>query len=94
MILEKEYLTEEERFSVMRMIFGGHVNEYDYHCVGLNEEFLTGFLLYADYINIRRVENFGFFNDTSTMVFKSIPISLNIVAEKKLRFNKTSVDPS
>jgi len=42
-ILEKK-LNADERFHVMRMIFGGHMDQYDYHVVGLNEEFLTGFL--------------------------------------------------
>ena len=36
-------LTIEDRFKVMRMIFGGHVDRYDYHVVGLNEEFLRRF---------------------------------------------------
>ena len=93
LILEKEYLTEEERFAVMRMMFGGHVNKYDYHSVGLNEEFLTGFLLYTGYVNIRKVENFDLFKDTSCMVFKDIPISLNMISEKR-NYDEISVDPS
>ena len=44
MILDKQRLSEEERFLVMRMMFGGHIDQYDYHVVGLNEEFLRRFL--------------------------------------------------
>lgn len=82
LILEKNKLTVDERFFVMRMIFGGHVDQYDYHAVGLNEDFLTAFLNACGYTNIRRVQNFGLFDDTSTLLFKGVAISLNMVAEK------------
>jgi len=68
----------------MRMIFGGHIDKYDYHLVGLNEEFLTGYLHAAGFVGIRRVANFGFFDDTSSMELKTIPISLNMIAVKDL----------
>jgi len=82
LILKKDKYTVDERFFVMRMIFGGHVDQYDYHVVGLNEEFLAIFLKTAGYKNIKRVAGFGLFNDTSNMMFKGVAISLNIVAEK------------
>ena len=82
LLLEKNRLNIDERFFVMRMIFGGHVDEYDYHAVGLNQDFLASFLHSAGYVNIRRVQNFGLFQDTSSMVFKGVAISLNMVAEK------------
>ena len=82
LILDKNKLSIDERFFVMRMIFGGHVDKYDYHVTGLNAEFLTEFLNAAGYINIRRVQEFGLFNDTSSMVFKGTAISLNMIAEK------------
>ena len=83
LILDKNKLTADERFFVMRMIFGGHVDKYDYHVTGLNAEFLTGFLSAAGYVNINRVQQFGLFNDTSSMLFKGTAISLNVVAEKR-----------
>ena len=83
LILEKKVLSKSERFFVMRMIFGGHVDKYDYHIVGLNEEFLTEFLNAAEYVNIRKVQKFGYFNDTSSMLFKGVAISLNMIAEKR-----------
>ena len=66
----------------MRMIFGGHIDKYDYHLVGLNEEFLRSYLHSAGFVGIRRVSGFGLFNDTSSMTLKAIPISLNMVAMK------------
>ena len=75
-------LTLEERYLVMRMIFGGHVDKFDYHQVGLSVDFLAAFLTEAAFVNLRRVASFGLFEDTSAMLFKGVPISLNVVAEK------------
>lgn len=82
LFLQKERLAVEDRFMVMRMIFGGHVDRYDYHVVGLNEEFLTAFLYRAGFVNMRRVQGFGLFADTSSMLFKGTAISLNVAARK------------
>lgn len=82
LILEKNKLTVEERFFVMRMIFGGHIDKYDYHVVGLNEEFLAEFLKISGYVNLKKVHEFGLFDDTSSMLFNGVAISLNIIAEK------------
>ncbi len=82
LILSKDKLTVDERFFVMRMMFGGHIDKYDYHTVGLNEDFLVAFLKGAGYINIVKVESFGLFNDTSNMKYKGVAISLNLTAEK------------
>lgn len=82
LILEKNKLTVEERFTVMRMIFGGHVDKYDYHVVGLNEEFLAEFLKISGYVNLKKVQEFGLFDDTSSWLFNGVAISLNIIAEK------------
>lgn len=80
--LQRQALSFEERFMVMRMIFGGHVNEYDHHKVGLSEDLLTGFLLLAGFVNIARTEAFGICGDSSDIKFKGISISLNMVAYK------------
>ena len=82
LFLDTERLTFEDRFLVMRMMFGGHIDKYDYHVVGLDEQFLAVFLHASGYVNIRRVQNFGIFNDTSAMLFKGVAISLNMIAEK------------
>jgi len=82
LVLLRETLTIEDRWMVMRMMFGGHVDEYDYHYVGLNQEFLAYFLTRAGFVNIRRVDEFGLFDDTSNMRFKGIPISCNLIATK------------
>ena len=70
------------RFQVMRMLFGGHMDQWDYHQVGLNQEILTAFLLDAGFSGIQRVREFGLFADTSSMVFAGTMISLNLIAYK------------
>jgi predicted SAM-dependent methyltransferase len=66
----------------MRMIFGGRMTDYDIHYVGLNFEFPGGFLQEAGFREIRRVQEFGLFNDTSRLAFGGLPISLNVEARK------------
>ena len=78
-------LTLHERFTVMRMMFGGHVDRFDYHLVGLNEEFLRGFLGAAGFVDARRVARFDLFDDASNLAMRGTPISLNIAARKAAR---------
>ncbi len=37
LFLQKDKLTMDERFFIMRIMYGGHIDQYDYHVVGLNE---------------------------------------------------------
>jgi predicted SAM-dependent methyltransferase len=82
LFVDRTLLSVQDRFLVMRMIFGGHIDKHDYHLVGLNEEFLTGYLHEAGFTGMRRVKDFGLFDDTSSMRLKEVPISLNMVAVK------------
>jgi predicted SAM-dependent methyltransferase len=82
LFLNRSLLSIGDRFQVMRMIFGGHMDKYDYHLVGLNEEFLTDYLSAAGFTGMRKVSQFGLFRDTSSMALKGVPISLNMVANK------------
>ena len=70
------------RFHVMRMMFGGRINEYDVHYVGLTFEFLGQYMHEAGFRDIRRVAEFGVFNDTSKLMFGDVPISFNVEAWK------------
>lgn len=75
-------LTMVDHFMVMRMIFGGHTDAYDYHQVGLTHEILGSFLLSTGFIDVQRVAGFGHFKDTSDMRFAGVAISLNLQARK------------
>ena len=82
LFLDRQSLSMQERFLVMRMVFGGHIDKYDYHLVGLNEEFLTHFLEVAGFVQPDRLARFDIFNDTSNLELKGVPISLNMRARK------------
>ena len=70
------------KFHVMRMIFGGQVDEYDYHYFGWNYEFLNDYLTQAKFSEIKRVQSFGLFDDTSDFKPYGFPVSLNVIATK------------
>lgn len=81
LMVDRQNLSINERFMVMRMMFGGHVDRWDYHVCGLNAEFLSAFLNEAGFRNPVRVGSFGLFKDTSELAFKGVRISLNVIAE-------------
>ncbi len=72
----------EGQFHLMRMIFGGHIDKYDYHYIGLNQTILSHFLHAAGFVDIQKVNNFGLFTDTSHLKFDGVAISLNMTAIK------------
>ncbi len=75
-------LTVNDRFSIMKMVFGAHADAYDYHKVGFDFELLRYFLQEAGFVDIGRVDNFGLFEDYSSLVCGGIPISLNVIARR------------
>ena len=77
-----ERLTTEQRFMVVRMILGGHVDAHDYHQMAFDFSLLEIFLREAGFDEIERVADFGLFDDTSRMVYSGVPISLNVIARK------------
>jgi len=76
-------LDKEQRFYVMRMIFGGQTDHADFHKVGLTWEFLSTYLAAARFTGIKRVDEFNIFkNDCSTIRYMGQLISLNVEAAK------------
>ena len=75
-------LDSDARWSIMRLMFGGRTSEHDVHQAGLTFDFLHTFLQEAGFRDIRRVAEFGLFDDTSTLCFGGVPISLNVEARK------------
>lgn len=70
------------KFHAMRMLFGGQVDQHDYHFFGWNQLFLFDFLRQAGFSKAERIESFGLFNDTSDFKPYGFPISLNVIATK------------
>jgi len=82
LMLDKERLSFKQRYRVMRIMFGGHTDAYDYHQVGLNEEFLRYYLSKAGYADITKVKLLDMFNDASGLRLNDVLISLNMIAVK------------
>lgn len=72
----------EKRFLAMRMMFGGQVDEHDYHYFGWTWDFMRLFLGQAGFARLQRVRDFGLFRDASSLEPWGFPISLNVVATK------------
>ena len=66
----------------MRMLFGGRLDAADVHLTGFNFDFLRDFLTRAGFQNIRKVEEFHEFEDTSRARFKGVLVSCNVEAFK------------
>ena len=64
------------------VIFGGQVDNYDYHYFGWNFEFMNEYLTEVGFLKINKVNSFGLFEDTSDYKPYGFPISLNVIAIK------------
>ena len=82
MLYLNSQLDREQQFMVMRMMFGGQIDDYDYHKGGYNEYLLRDLLIQTKFCKIHRVEDFKIFSDTSIMTFADKSISLNLIARK------------
>lgn len=84
LLLQRHQFDVNQRFQIMRMIFGGHLDAYDHHRVGLNQDFLAAYLTRAGFEGLQRVNRHGLFADTSETVVAGTPISLSVNAFKPL----------
>ena len=73
-------MTPKARVHVMRMMFGGQIDAFDFHYIGFDYEILESYLSAAGFTRLVRVKEFGLFNDTSNYAPFGVPISLNVVA--------------
>jgi predicted SAM-dependent methyltransferase len=74
--------TARDRLSLMGFMFGAQEDEHDFHRTGLWWDYFGHLLHKTGFIDIRRVEKFGLFDDYSSFTFGGIAISLNVVAKK------------
>jgi predicted SAM-dependent methyltransferase len=74
----------QDRFQIMRMMFGGRMTPYDVHYTGFDTYLLGGFLFEAGFREIQRVEKFDMFKDGSEFRFGNTPISINMSARKPI----------
>jgi predicted SAM-dependent methyltransferase len=74
--------TQEVKWHIMRMMFGGQIDSHDFHYMGFNEQFLRDVLGQAGFATVHRAASFGIFQDTSDFRPYGVPISLNVIAVK------------
>jgi predicted SAM-dependent methyltransferase len=67
---------------IMRTIYGHQIDQYDFNKVGFSWDSLQQYLQRAGFRDIARVQEFGIFDDTSSMRIKDTLISLNVEARK------------
>ncbi len=70
------------KFRIMRMMFGGQIYEHDFHKVGLTWDFAQHYFGQAGFETLRRVPQFGIFDDASSLKVGGKLISLNVEAVK------------
>lgn len=75
-------LDKAARFHVMRMMFGGQTDPFDFHYIGLTFEFMLDYFGQAGFTWAERVKEFGIFDDTSSFAPYGVLISLNVIAHK------------
>ena len=81
LFLERQY-SAEVRFDIMRIIYGGQIDDYDFHKVGLTWENLVPMLEAAGFSDSRRVGEFDIFDDYSSARVDGQLISLNVETVK------------
>ena len=74
--------TVENKVHIMKMIFGAQIDEFDFHYMGWNQEFLFDYLKTAGFSEGKRVDSFNLFEDTSNYKPYGFSISLNVIAIK------------
>lgn len=71
-----------DKLHLMRIMFGGQVDEYDVHKVGFDADILAMYLEEVGFSHYEQVTQFGLFNDCSTIKILDTFISLNVIATK------------
>lgn len=82
LFMSRSSSTPKESFQIMRMMFGAHTDQHDYHYTGLSPDILKHFLAEAGFTNAKRVKEFGIFKDTSILQYNGTYISLNVIVTK------------
>jgi predicted SAM-dependent methyltransferase len=72
----------DDKYRIMRLIFGGHMDEYDYHKSGFFPDLLSRCLGLAGFVNAVIMDNFDLFADGNSVKCAGISISLNMCANK------------
>ena len=74
----------QDRFEIMKMMFGGQEDEHAYHRTGYYPHLLGLYFARAGFVDLEQVETFNLFEDASEWRFNGTRISLNVKARKPL----------
>ncbi|MBD1858883.1 MULTISPECIES: class I SAM-dependent methyltransferase [Leptolyngbya] len=77
-----------DRHHLMRIMYGGQTNPYDIHRAGFDPDTLAAFLQEVGFVDCTCVEEFGLFNDCSTIRLLGTLISVNMIATKSVKPNE------
>ena len=77
-----EVASLEDKYRIMRVMFGGHMDRYDYHNTGFFPELLYDCLATAGFETITTEDIFDIFADGSSIKCAGINLSLNMTALK------------
>lgn len=75
-------LSLQNKYEITRIIYGGQIDEYDFHFFGWTPAILGAMLKTAGFSKVLKVDELGLFNDTSTFGVYGFKISLNAIAHK------------
>jgi predicted SAM-dependent methyltransferase len=81
-LYSRQSVDSTTRFHLMRILFGGQMDQYDVHKVGFDFDFLTWHLTQVGFCQCQRVMEFNIFNDCSSLRVLGSLISLNVIATK------------
>ena len=70
------------RLRILRMIFGGQINEFDFHKVGFTFELMRWHMEQLGFREVDRVDQFELFDDASRARLGDEYLSLNVEARK------------
>ncbi len=72
----------EGRANLLRYIYGGQIDNFDYHKCGFDLDILCANLMVVGFKDLTRVESFGLFQDSSEIIIQEQRLSINIIANK------------
>lgn len=73
---------EADRFQIMRRIFGGQMDAFDFHKIGLYFDLMYAYLTDVGFASIEHVQTFDLFDDSNKATWDGHLISLNLIAIK------------
>jgi predicted SAM-dependent methyltransferase len=82
LMASSDQMSFDDELYTMRIVYGGQMDEFDYHYAGFTPRLLKSALETVGFERVEFVEELGIFDDSSYMKILGTPISLNALARK------------